>query len=82
MGKPLILAFYITVCFIAFITSKIIIAILLYKRWRRKHKVFKDSLSGNLHYSPHGAFIYLAYMELEMKLVHPMQFESMWITWN
>eukprot|EP00268_Persea_americana_P022818 TRINITY_DN22614_c0_g1_i3.p1 TRINITY_DN22614_c0_g1~~TRINITY_DN22614_c0_g1_i3.p1 ORF type:complete len:252 (-),score=41.88 TRINITY_DN22614_c0_g1_i3:1397-2152(-) len=46
MGKPLILAFYITVCFIAFITSKIIIAILLYKRWRRKHKVFKDSLSG------------------------------------
>ncbi|KAJ4842388.1 hypothetical protein Tsubulata_000932, partial [Turnera subulata] len=42
------LAFYVALCFIAFIISKIVIAILLYKRWKRKHLVFlKKTLKLN-----------------------------------
>ncbi|XP_058095205.1 receptor-like serine/threonine-protein kinase At1g78530 isoform X2 [Magnolia sinica] len=46
MGNAHILAFYITICFVAFIVSKIVIAVLLYQRWSRKRKVFQESLSG------------------------------------
>ncbi|XP_057992699.1 receptor-like serine/threonine-protein kinase At1g78530 isoform X2 [Hevea brasiliensis] len=46
MGKAQDIAFYITVCCIAFITSKIIISFLLYKRWKRKHLMYEDGFSG------------------------------------
>ncbi|KAF8408924.1 hypothetical protein HHK36_004994 [Tetracentron sinense] len=46
MGNVRVLAFYITICCIAFVISKIIIAVLLYRRWKRKHNVFHDSSSG------------------------------------
>lgn len=46
MGKSLILAFYITICCIAFVISKIIIAVLIYRRWKRKHLVFEHGFSG------------------------------------
>ncbi|KAH7512754.1 hypothetical protein FEM48_Zijuj12G0123900 [Ziziphus jujuba var. spinosa] len=46
MGNPQMLAFYITVSCIAFVISKIIISILLYKRWKRKHLVYEDDFSG------------------------------------
>ncbi|KAK9266840.1 hypothetical protein L1049_001611 [Liquidambar formosana] len=45
MGNVRVLALYITISCVAFITSKIIISILLYKRWKRKHSVFQDSMS-------------------------------------
>uniref|UniRef100_A0A5B7B919 Protein kinase domain-containing protein n=1 Tax=Davidia involucrata TaxID=16924 RepID=A0A5B7B919_DAVIN len=44
MGNARMLAFYITICVVAFVISKIIIAILLYRRWQRKHMVVQDSL--------------------------------------
>ncbi|XP_042500702.1 receptor-like serine/threonine-protein kinase At1g78530 isoform X2 [Macadamia integrifolia] len=46
MGNAAILAFYITVCCIAFVVSKIVISVLLYRRWKRKHSIFRDSASG------------------------------------
>lgn len=46
MGNALILAFYITICCIAFVISKIIIAVLIYRRWKRKHLVFEHGFSG------------------------------------
>lgn len=46
MGKAQDIAFYITVCCIAFIISKIIISVLLYKRWKRKHSIYEDGFSG------------------------------------
>lgn len=46
MGKSLILAFYITICCIAFVISKIIIAVLIYRRSKRKHLVFEHGFSG------------------------------------
>ncbi|KAI4333434.1 hypothetical protein L6164_018251 [Bauhinia variegata] len=46
MRKVLVLGLYITICCIAFITSKIIISILLYKRWRRKHMVYDQGHGG------------------------------------
>lgn len=46
MDKPLALAFYITICCVAFITSKIIIAVLLYRRWKRKDMVYEDGFAG------------------------------------
>ncbi|XP_068669368.1 receptor-like serine/threonine-protein kinase At1g78530 [Aristolochia californica] len=46
MANGRVLGSYITICVIAFIISKIVIAILLYKRWSRKQKVFQDSFSG------------------------------------
>ncbi|XP_026395199.1 receptor-like serine/threonine-protein kinase At1g78530 [Papaver somniferum] len=41
-----LLAFYITLCCIAFIISKLIMAVLLYRRWQRKDNVFQDNMSG------------------------------------
>ncbi|KAK9153258.1 hypothetical protein Sjap_000738 [Stephania japonica] len=46
MGNSQIIAFYITVSCVAFVASKIIISVLLYKRWQRKHQVFQDGMSG------------------------------------
>ncbi|KAJ6314360.1 hypothetical protein OIU78_017935 [Salix suchowensis] len=48
MAKAQYIAFYITVCCIAFIISKIVISVLLYKRWKRKHLIHEedDGLSG------------------------------------
>ncbi|KAF9587858.1 hypothetical protein IFM89_006112 [Coptis chinensis] len=40
------LAFYITISCVAFVVSKIVIAVLLYRRWQRKHQVFQESMSG------------------------------------
>lgn len=40
------LAFYITIGCIAFIISKIIISILLYKRWKRKNMIYEERFSG------------------------------------
>lgn len=48
MGKALVLAFYITICCVAFIISKIVISVLIYKRWKKKHLVHEDGLSGML----------------------------------
>lgn len=46
MGNAVLLAFYITVCCVAFVISKIIISVLLYRRWKRKHMVSEDGFSG------------------------------------
>ncbi|XP_068339439.1 receptor-like serine/threonine-protein kinase At1g78530 [Pyrus communis] len=46
MGKALVLAFYITICCVAFIISKIVISVLIYKRWKKKHLVHEDGFSG------------------------------------
>lgn len=46
MGNPQIVAFYITISCVAFVISKIIISILLYKRWKRKRLVYEDGFSG------------------------------------
>ncbi|KAG9447563.1 hypothetical protein H6P81_013691 [Aristolochia fimbriata] len=46
MANGRVVGSYVSICVIAFITSKIVVAILLYKRWCRKQKVFQDSLSG------------------------------------
>ncbi|CAN6445530.1 unnamed protein product [Victoria cruziana] len=46
MGNARILAFYITICCVAFIISKIIISVLLYLRWCKKRQVFQDNISG------------------------------------
>ncbi|XWS27423.1 hypothetical protein CRYUN_Cryun26dG0114000 [Craigia yunnanensis] len=46
MANDLGLAFYITICCIAFIISKIILTILLYKRWKRKNKINEEGFSG------------------------------------
>ncbi|KAA3486652.1 receptor-like serine/threonine-protein kinase [Gossypium australe] len=40
------LAFYITIGSIAFIISKIILKVLLYKRWKRKNMIYEDGFSG------------------------------------
>ncbi|TYH92428.1 hypothetical protein ES332_A13G181800v1 [Gossypium tomentosum] len=40
------LAFYITIGSIAFIISKIILTVLLYKRWKRKNMIYEDGFSG------------------------------------
>ncbi|XP_011624512.1 receptor-like serine/threonine-protein kinase At1g78530 isoform X2 [Amborella trichopoda] len=46
MANPRILAFYITICCVSFVISKIVISVLLYWRWSRKKQVFEDSTSG------------------------------------
>ncbi|PON98571.1 Serine/threonine protein kinase [Trema orientale] len=46
MGNPPIVAFYITISCVAFVISKIIISVLLYKRWKRKQMVYEDGFSG------------------------------------
>ncbi|KAL2331255.1 hypothetical protein Fmac_018836 [Flemingia macrophylla] len=42
MRNSLVIAFSITICFIAFVVSKIVISVLLYKRWRRKHVIHEE----------------------------------------
>ncbi|GAA0162041.1 hypothetical protein LIER_18228 [Lithospermum erythrorhizon] len=42
MSNSKVLAFYITICVLAFIASKITIAVLCYRRWQRKHMVLQD----------------------------------------
>ncbi|XP_017979822.1 PREDICTED: receptor-like serine/threonine-protein kinase At1g78530 [Theobroma cacao] len=46
MAYDLGIAFYITICCIAFIISKIILWILLYKRWKRKTMIYEEGFSG------------------------------------
>lgn len=46
MGNARFLGLYITICVLAFIVSKIIIAILCYRRWKRKQLVIQDGFSG------------------------------------
>nr|POE80592.1 receptor-like serine/threonine-protein kinase [Quercus suber] len=46
MANVVVLAFYITVCFVVFVIPKIIISVLLYRRWKRKQMVCKDGFSG------------------------------------
>ncbi|CAJ1957795.1 unnamed protein product [Sphenostylis stenocarpa] len=46
MRKFLIIAFSITICFIAFVISKIVISVLLYKRWRRKQMIHEEGYPG------------------------------------
>ncbi|KAF7141372.1 hypothetical protein RHSIM_Rhsim06G0187700 [Rhododendron simsii] len=52
MSNARVLSFSITICVVAFIISKIIIAVLLYRRWQRKHMVIQDSFSGIVHLKP------------------------------
>ncbi|KAG4950314.1 hypothetical protein JHK84_043736 [Glycine max] len=46
MRNSLVIAFSITICFIAFVISKIVISVLLYKRWRRKHLIHEEGYPG------------------------------------
>ncbi|KAL5731900.1 hypothetical protein ACHQM5_004584 [Ranunculus cassubicifolius] len=46
MANGALVGFYITISVIAFVISKIIMAVLIYRRWHRKHQVFQNSLSG------------------------------------
>lgn len=48
MANSGVSALYITVGCIAFIISKIIISVLLYKRWARKRRIVEESLSGKV----------------------------------
>nr|GMD84181.1 receptor-like serine/threonine-protein kinase At1g78530 [Ipomoea batatas]GMD87566.1 receptor-like serine/threonine-protein kinase At1g78530 [Ipomoea batatas] len=41
-----LLPFYITVCVVSFVISKIVIAVLCYRRWKRNHMEVHDSLSA------------------------------------
>ncbi|KAJ0103657.1 hypothetical protein Patl1_04976 [Pistacia atlantica] len=46
MGNVRVVAFYITICCIAFIISKIVVSVLLYRRWKRKNMVYSDGFPG------------------------------------
>ncbi|KAI4388238.1 hypothetical protein MLD38_000585 [Melastoma candidum] len=46
MERALLLAFYITISCLAFVASKIVIALLLYKRCKKRPIVYDDGLSG------------------------------------
>ncbi|XP_028754369.1 receptor-like serine/threonine-protein kinase At1g78530 [Neltuma alba] len=46
MSKSLLLGIYITVSCLAFVISKIIISVLLYKRWKRKHMIHEEGYAG------------------------------------
>ncbi|KAH1032769.1 hypothetical protein J1N35_044943 [Gossypium stocksii] len=46
MANDLGLAFYITIGSIAFIISKIILAVLFYKQWKRKNMIYGDGFLG------------------------------------
>ncbi|KAI9083175.1 hypothetical protein K1719_034908 [Acacia pycnantha] len=48
MSKSLLLGFYITISFIAFVISKSIILVLLYKRWKRKHMIHEGYAGGKM----------------------------------
>ncbi|XP_038898309.1 receptor-like serine/threonine-protein kinase At1g78530 isoform X1 [Benincasa hispida] len=46
MDRGQAIAFYVTISCIAFVVSKIFIALLLYKRWKRRHMIYEDGISG------------------------------------
>lgn len=46
MAGSTALALYITLSCLAFVTSKIIVSCLLYRRWTRKRSIIQDTLSG------------------------------------
>ncbi|GLT62250.1 hypothetical protein SLA2020_349000 [Shorea laevis] len=46
MGNARMIALYITISFIAFALSKIIISVLFYKRWKRKQIVYEEGFTG------------------------------------
>lgn len=46
MDRGQAIAFYVTISCVAFVVSKIIIALLLYKRWKRRHMIYEDGISG------------------------------------
>ncbi|CAM8990408.1 unnamed protein product [Rhodiola kirilowii] len=46
MEKAMLVAIYVTVCCLAFVISKIIMAVLLYRRWKRKNLIYNDAASG------------------------------------
>lgn len=46
MENSLVIASYITISCIAFVASKIVIAVLLYRRWKRKQEIYADGFSG------------------------------------
>ncbi|TYK20277.1 receptor-like serine/threonine-protein kinase [Cucumis melo var. makuwa] len=46
MDKGQAIAFYVTINCITFVVSKIFIALLLYKRWKRRHIIYEDGISG------------------------------------
>lgn len=46
MGGSPPVVFYITICCVAFIASKIVVSLLCYKRWVRKSRIVEDSLTG------------------------------------
>lgn len=48
MRNSLVIGISVTICFIAFVISKIFIAFLLYKRWRRKHVVYEEGYAGRV----------------------------------
>ncbi|KAK7244056.1 hypothetical protein RIF29_38874 [Crotalaria pallida] len=45
MRKFLVIAISTTICIIAFVVSKTIISVLLYKRWRKKHMIHEEGYS-------------------------------------
>jgi hypothetical protein len=63
MGNAVVLSFYITVCFVVFVISKIIIAVLLYRRWKRKQMVYEDGFSGMV--KSHN-YIYIYILEFNL----------------
>ncbi|GLT33957.1 hypothetical protein SLA2020_085080 [Shorea laevis] len=46
MGHAQILALYITISVITFVISKIIVSVLIYKKWKRKQIVFAEGFTG------------------------------------
>ncbi|KAL9251672.1 Receptor-like serine/threonine-protein kinase-like protein [Drosera capensis] len=46
--RKAVLALYITVATLAFIASKVLIAVLLYKRWKRKQLLVQEKSGGNV----------------------------------
>jgi len=38
--------FYITISVVAFVIGKIVIALLFYKRWKRKHTIHENGFPG------------------------------------
>ncbi|KAG8386494.1 hypothetical protein BUALT_Bualt03G0154400 [Buddleja alternifolia] len=46
MGSNRAIPFYITISVVAFVISKIIMAVLCYRRWKRKQMVLQDSFTG------------------------------------
>ncbi|CAA7402076.1 unnamed protein product [Spirodela intermedia] len=57
MANGRVMAFYITVCCIAFVASKVVISVLLYKRWLRKRRIIEEGFSGGKLALPSRAFL-------------------------